>query len=126
MTPTIVADHPVEARPHCHHYSVERNIRRAAKGDSLLMNVQDVEVCGDVEPQYASIGRSLPILQVHVQRVQFDPIKKSSFKSNNHLELEETIYMDRYMESDDPDLLERRQECWQWKKQQATLLSRDS
>ena len=101
--------------------SGSRDIYAALDG---AYDVQDVEVGGDVEPQYTSISRLPPVLQVHVQRVQFDPIKKSSFKSNNHLELKETIYMDRYMESDNPDLLERRQECWQWKKQLLHLKKR--
>ena len=101
--------------------SGSRDIYAALDG---AYDVQDVEVGGDVEPQYTSISRLPPVLQVHVQRVQFDPVKKSSFKSNNHLELKETIYMDRYMESDNPDLLERRQQCWQWKKQLIHLKKR--
>lgn len=101
--------------------SGSRDIYAALDG---AYDVQDVEVGGDVEPQYTSISRLPPVLQIHVQRVQFDPVKKSSFKSNNHLELKETIYMDRYMESDNPDLLERRQQCWQWKKQLLNLEKR--
>lgn len=86
-------------------------------------DVQDVEVGGDLEPQYTSISQLPPILQVHVQRVQFDMEKKSVFKSNHHLELKETIYMDRYMDSSDADLMQRRRECWEWKKQLANLES---
>jgi len=26
-----------------------------------------------------------------------------------------TLYMDRYLDSTDPDLMKRRQECWAWK-----------
>ena len=101
--------------------SGSRDIYAALDG---AYDVQDVEVGGGVEPQYTSISRLPPVLQIHVQRVQFDPIKKSSFKSNNHLELKETIYMDRYMESEDLELLERRQQCWQWKKQLFRLAQR--
>ena len=86
-------------------------------------DVQDVEVGGDLEPQYTSISQLPPILQVHVQRVQFDMEKKSVFKSNHHLELKETIYMDRYMDSSDADLMQRRRECWEWKKELAKLES---
>lgn len=46
----------------------------------LLIDMQDVEVSGDVEPQYTSISRLTPVLQVYVQRVPFDPVKKSSFR----------------------------------------------
>ena len=87
-------------------------------------DVQDVEVGGNLEPQYTSISQLPPILQVHVQRVQFDMEKKSVFKSNHHLELRETIYMDRYMDSSDANLMQRRRECWAWKKQLAILESR--
>ena len=87
-------------------------------------DVQDVEIGGNLEPQYTSISQLPPILQVHVQRVQFDMEKRSVFKSNHHLELKETIYMDRYMDSSDADLLQRRRECWEWKKQLAILESR--
>ena len=87
-------------------------------------DVQDVEIGGDLEPQYTSISQLPPILQVHVQRVQFDLEKKSVFKSNHHLELKETIYMDRYMDSSDTDLVQRRRECWAWKKQLVHLQSR--
>ena len=47
----------------------------------LLINVQDIEAGGNVEPQHTSISRLRPVLQVHVQRVQFDPVKKSSFRT---------------------------------------------
>lgn len=87
-------------------------------------DVQDVEIGGNLEPQYTSISQLPPILQVHVQRVQFDMEKKSVFKSNHHLELKETIYMDRYMDSSDADLLQRRRECWEWKRQLANMESR--
>lgn len=78
-------------------------------------DVQYVDVAGGVEPQYTSISLLPPVLQIHVQRSLYDREKKAAFKSINHLKLDETIYMDRYMDSDDADLLERRRQCWQWK-----------
>ena len=87
-------------------------------------DVQEVEVGGALEPQYTTISQLPPVLQVHVQRAQFDPEKKSSFKSNHHLELKETIYMDRYMDTADEDLMQRRRECWTWKKDLAHLQAR--
>lgn len=87
-------------------------------------DVQEVEVGGNFEPQYTSISQLPPVLQIHVQRAQFDQEKKSSFKSNHHLELKETIYMDRYIDSADADLLERRRACWDWKKRVAEIEAR--
>ena len=80
-------------------------------------DVQDVEVGVGVEPQYTSISVLPPVLQVHVQRSLYDREKKAAFKSTNHLALREIIFMDRYMDSNNPELLERRRQCWQWKKE---------
>ena len=96
-----------------------RDIYAALDG---AFDVQEVEVGGKMEPQYATISQLPPVLQILVQRAQFDPEKKTSFKSVHHLELKEIIYMDRYM--DDPEnkeLRERRQECWKWKTDLARL-----
>ena len=87
-------------------------------------DVQDVEVGGGIEPQYATISQLPPVLSILIQRAQFDPVKKTTFKSDNHLELKETIYMDRYMDSSEPGLNERRQESWAWKRQLAFLEKR--
>jgi ubiquitin carboxyl-terminal hydrolase 25/28 len=89
-------------------------------------DVQEVEVGGELEPQYTTISQLPPVLQIHVQRAQFDQERKLSFKSNHHLELKETLYMDRYMDSADADLLERRRQCWDWKKRVAVLEARRS
>ena len=90
-----------------------RDIYAALDG---AFDVQEVEVGGKMEPQYATLSQLPPVLQILVHRAQFDAEKKMSFKSVHHLELKEVIYMDRYM--DDPEnkeLRERRQECWKWK-----------
>ncbi|MCJ1432616.1 ubiquitin-specific protease ubp2 [Xylographa pallens] len=98
-----------------------RDIYAALDG---AFDVQEVEVGGSLEPQYAAISQLPPVLQILVQRAQFDPETKRPFKSNNHLELKETIYMDRYMDSSDSDLAQRRQACWAWKKDLAKLDTR--
>ena len=98
-----------------------RDIYAALDG---AFDVQEVEVGGTLEPQYATISQLPPVLQILVQRAQFDPGTKRPFKSNNHLELKETIYMDRYMDSSDTDLAQRRQACWAWKKDLARLDAR--
>ncbi|KAI5306639.1 hypothetical protein KEM56_007841 [Ascosphaera pollenicola] len=69
---------------------------------------------GEVE-QYATLSRIPPILQIQVQRVQYDLEKQQAFKSNNHLELKETIYMDRYKDSEDNKIIERRRKVKEWK-----------
>lgn len=74
--------------------------------------------------QFGSISQLPPVLQIQVQRVQFDPVKKVSFKSTNHLELLETIYMDKYMDTKNPDIVNQRNQCWEWKASLKTLEAR--
>ncbi|KAJ5268298.1 hypothetical protein N7524_005757 [Penicillium chrysogenum] len=89
-----------------------RNIYDAIDG---AFDIQKISVDNSVAEQFASISQLPPVLQIQVQRVQFDPVKKCSFKSTNHLGLLETIYMDRYMDTKNPDIVDRRNQCWEWK-----------
>lgn len=77
-----------------------------------------------VAEQYGAICKLPPVLQVQVQRVQFDPVKKSSFKSTHHLDLKETIYLDRYMDTQQPEIVNRKQQSWEWKKSLRKLEAR--
>ena len=101
--------------------SGSRDIYSALDG---AFDVQEVEVDGSLEPQYATISQLPPILQIHVQRAQYNAQTHTAFKSENHLGLQDTIYMDRYMDSSDPDLAQRRQACWEWKKELTKLEAR--
>ena len=86
-------------------------------------DLQQVEVGTSKEPQYTSISLLPPILQLHVSRAQYDK-DKGTFKANHHLDFRKTIYMDRYMDSDDPEFQKKRQECWDWKKSVASMQKR--
>ena len=85
---------------------------------------QRISVEGSEADQFAAISQLPPILQVQVQRVQFDSVKKSSFKSTNYLQLLETIYMDRYMDTQKPDIMEKRRQGWEWKEDLRNLEAR--
>ena len=87
-------------------------------------DVEDVAVAGSIQPKYYTISQLPPILQIHIQRGQYDPQTKKQFKSNNHIALKEVIYMDRYMDTSDAELLQRRTESWKWKRQLSNLLTR--
>lgn len=78
-------------------------------------DLQEVEVDGAIERQYTTISQIPPVLQVHITRGGFDKEKQTTTKSNHHIKMKPTLYMDRYLDSTDPDLLKRRQECWAWK-----------
>ncbi|KKZ64949.1 hypothetical protein EMCG_09145 [[Emmonsia] crescens] len=98
-----------------------KNIYSAIDG---AFDVQKVEVDGAEVEQYGAISKLPPVLQIQVQRVQFDQVKKTSFKSTHHLELKELIYLDRYMDSNKHNLDDRRRECWRWKDELRRLRAR--
>ena len=100
-----------------------RDIYAALDG---AFDVQDVEVGGGTEPQYFTISLLPPVLQIHIQRAQFDFQAKKGYKSENHLDFKQVIYMDRYIDSADPELAQRRQESWEWKRQLSKLEARRS
>lgn len=82
---------------------------------------QDVEVAGTVEPQYTTISLLPPILQIHINRTNFDREKQTNIKSNHLFDFSDTIYVDRYTDLADPELVERRKQKWAWKKQLVDL-----
>lgn len=71
--------------------------------------------------RYLSISHLPPILQIQVQRVQFDRANGRAYKSTSHLAFPEIIYMDRYLDSEDAELQMRRQEAWEWKTEISAL-----
>lgn len=90
-------------------------------------DLQEVEVDGAIERQYTTISAIPPVLQVHITRGEFDKEKQTSTKSNHHIEMRPTIYMDRYLDPanpHNPNLIKRRKECWAWKERLAELKER--
>ncbi|ESZ96696.1 hypothetical protein SBOR_2955 [Sclerotinia borealis F-4128] len=92
----------------------------------VVFDEQQVHIDGTVQPQYASITKLPPILQVQIQRTRYDNVKHTAYKNRNAVIFPETIYLDRYMDSEDSDstLMRRRQEAWKWKTRINTLEER--
>ena len=80
-----------------------------------VFDVTTVNLEGKDTMRYLSISELPPILQLQVQRVQFDRKSGKAYKSTAHLKFPETIYMDRYLDSADPLLQAKREEAWEWK-----------
>jgi ubiquitin carboxyl-terminal hydrolase 25/28 len=87
-------------------------------------DIEQVDLEGREAKRFLSISHLPPILQIQVQRVQYDRAKASAYKSNSHLKFPEAIYLDRYMDTDDPELQARREETWKWKEELKVLESR--
>ena len=76
----------------------------------------DLEQVGQ-KKRYLSISRPPPIFQIQIDRVGTD-----QRKNNHHIELVETLYLDRYLEEDtNPALMQRREKAWEWKRDKAEL-----
>ncbi|AOA63942.1 Ubiquitin carboxyl-terminal hydrolase 2 [Komagataella phaffii CBS 7435] len=73
------------------------------------------------------VKRSLTItelpkfLQIQVQRVQFDRERGIPFKALDPLPFHEKLYMDRYLETDNEELILKRKEIFQWKNEISKL-----
>lgn len=61
------------------------------------------------------------ILQFHVQRVMFDRERLVAYKALDPIPFGEHIYLDRYLDTDDPQLLEKRGQVFEWKQELAQL-----
>ncbi|KAK9333250.1 hypothetical protein V1520DRAFT_271178 [Lipomyces starkeyi] len=93
-------------------------------------DVETVKLDGHPARRYVTLTQLPPILQIQVQRVQYDREQGRVFKSNAPLKFDSTIYLDRYMDclpSDQlkgADLKKRREEVWAWKEELQLLEKR--
>ena len=87
-------------------------------------DIEQVDLEGREATRHLSISHLPPVLQIQVQRVQFDREKGVAYKSNAHLSFPETLFMDRYLDKDDAGLQARREETWNWKRALKELADR--
>ncbi|CCH58439.1 hypothetical protein TBLA_0A06470 [Henningerozyma blattae CBS 6284] len=73
-----------------------------------------MEEYGDVK-KTLSMTEYPKILQIQIQRVYYDRERFMPFKSIEPLPFEQVIYMDRYAESSDPELISKKEETAQLK-----------
>ena len=57
------------------------------------------------------------ILQFHVQRVMFDRERLMAYKSIEPIPFSDKIYLDRYLDTDDEEILSKRNQVFEWKKE---------
>ena len=74
---------------------------------------------------FTSIEKPPPIFSIALDRVTWDPTDKRTKKLDNHVEVPERLFLDRYLEaSADSDLFQRRKQAWQLKRELNTLNER--
>ena len=86
---------------------------------SALDEVFDLQVIdhgGKKVRQYKTIANLPPILQINIPRNTYDPVLKRGVKVEFKMHLEDTLYMDRYVDKPGSDIMELRQQCWDWRK----------
>ncbi|KAL5323372.1 hypothetical protein ACEPPN_007907 [Leptodophora sp. 'Broadleaf-Isolate-01'] len=106
----------------------EGDVRDLYEAIDVIYDEQYVEVENKKCPQHFSISKLPRILQIQIQRTDFDPVRQTSYKNRTPVAFPETIYMDRYVASDDPEsvVMRRRRETWKWKAQLRSLEARQA
>lgn len=61
------------------------------------------------------------VLQFHVQRVMFDRERLMAYKSIEPIPFSEQIYLDRYLDTEDEEILNKRLEVFKWKSEMKQL-----
>ncbi|KAL3426220.1 ubiquitin carboxyl-terminal hydrolase [Phlyctema vagabunda] len=86
----------------------------------VVFDEQFVEVDNALVPQFTSIHKLPPILQIWINRTDFDQATQRAWKNTNPITFPEVVYLDRYIDSEDSEadqslLMARRKEAWKWK-----------
>lgn len=99
--------------------SLQLNVPNEAKDIySALDEIFDLQAYDETAAleTYKSIVSLPPLLQINIPRIGFDNVR-GAFKSNATIRLVEELYLDRYVDSADPEVLPLRKQCWGWRKQ---------
>lgn len=122
---TKIVDRKVSSFASINVYPAAEGTRDIYGALDVYFDEQDVPMGEISNPQHFSIINLPPILQIVIQRTQYDKAKNLASKNQNPVTFPETIYLDRYMDSDsDSSLMRRRREAWKWKKELRKLEAR--
>lgn len=95
--------------------NVQTQPRTLYDGLDETFGTQRVEWLSSYRDKYERIIDIPTILQIQFQRVFYDR-KLMSLKKNNHgIQYPQELYMDRYMDTDDPELIQKREEVEEMK-----------
>jgi ubiquitin carboxyl-terminal hydrolase 25 len=85
----------------------------------------DLSVRDNGTSAFLSIDKAPPVFSIALDRVVWDAQLKRPTKLNHHVHVPETIFLDRYLESEEgSDLMKRRQQTWALKKELSSLTDR--
>ncbi|KAH3674348.1 hypothetical protein WICMUC_003374 [Wickerhamomyces mucosus] len=92
----------------------------------LNFQTEQVEIDGGLFKRFERVIELPIILQIQIQRVYFDRELLRPYKSIEPLPFPETIYMDRYIDTTDQEILHKRSEVLEWRTKINELKSRQS
>ena len=85
----------------------------------------DLSVRDDNSSAFVSISKLPPVFSINLNRVVWDTEAKRAIKLNHHVQVPETIFLDRYLDSPaSSDLMSRRLQTWCIKAELSTLNDR--
>nr|CAG8514926.1 14491_t:CDS:10 [Entrophospora candida] len=84
-------------------------------GLDVYFDTSTVDFEGTQAEREVTLTSIPPILQIHVQRVQFDRSTSNVYKSNAFLRFDKVIYLDRYLDKNGDLLRQRRLQANSWK-----------
>lgn len=94
---------------------------------AAIDNEYDLQDAQDGTQAYTSVARLPPVLSIALDRVSWNQQARRQEKLNHHVEVLETVYMDRYLEgAGDSELTRRRRQTWEMKQELAMLAARRS
>ncbi len=104
---------------------ITRVFQRPTDVYAAVDNEFDLQDAQNGAKTYTSITGLPPVLSIALDRVSWNNETKRQEKLNHHVDVPETIYMDRYLESPpESDLTRRRQQTWEIKKELSSLTTR--
>ena len=104
-------------------------ITRVAKEPNDVYAALDTEYDRSIRDndtsEFVSISKLPPVFSINLDRVVWDTQAKRAIKLNHHVQVPETIFLDRYLDSSsDSDLMDRRLHTWRLKSELSTLNDR--
>jgi ubiquitin carboxyl-terminal hydrolase 25/28 len=104
---------------------ITRVFQRPSDVYAAIDNEFDLQDAQSGAKAYTSIAGLPPVLSIALDRVSWNNEIKRQEKLNHHIDVPETIYMDRYLESPpESELMQRRQQTWEIKAELTSLIAR--
>src|ERR1700753_2462185 len=87
--------------------------KNVSAGLDNAFTIEDVEFEGKNAKRFRTITQPPPVFQIYFQRQEYDQTRGDAVVLKHHVQLEEVIYLDRFMTLDDQQLHSLRKKSWE-------------